>query len=1066
MACRWKKGRNLEKQNQSKGDVMRFGRKGFGGTVALTIAFLMGSCGGGGGGGGGGAPTPPTPVPPTFDSATLVNSSALDSNIEVAFDVAMDAGSITSDMDGGECDGVIQVSKDDFSSCLAMSEKPEPGAEKKKFVINPSVDLDVQTSYKVKVTTGAKNSAGTALAADSVKEFTSRSRYAVSTVTVAAEDLIGGKAKSRPTVTVTFSGQVETISTNQSDKQCDHSFQLLPDASKDSNDNVCVPLGLTKVDGKTYRAVANEDLTANTVYAVRITADVLDDDNHALSNTPYIVSAFTTGTQPRIDGIDPSNDTVPDLSTTLIPNIKITFSEAMPTTVTAGTPEDCTTGSVQLFKETDPDCVKMSSGTLSDDNRTFTMTPAGFLDPTKKYRLKLSKTIKNAFDFPLPDTQTGDRYGGFFVRAQREVTGVLPNTDKVTRNSAIKATFNGAIDPTKVIVDSNGGSGSCDNGATFLVTTGSNCVAMYKKEDSYDSNDHTFTIYPRYIFDASTTHNITIKTGLLDNEGAAIAREWDSTFDTLSEGITANPANNTPSVVLDTTIDVTFVNDMSSDTITAITGSAGDDATDDCSGSVQISNDGFSSCAKMKTDSKTTSDNKKFTFKAARLLPDATYQIRVTPAAKENDASAASAVDSEIILNGPKGFDTILSPTVVSMTKPPPNATTDIEARPEIEVEFSRNMKVASITTNTDDTNCEDGERFLVSSESGDFSDGTCIQMAGDPTNDNPRFSITPKLGSDLSADTIYRVKIKKDVTDDSGFDLNLKSDRTFTFKTASAPKFKSWSLPDATTNIRYTTAIRVVFDSSFDISRDSVTITDSTDTCGDEAFAVSKDGFNKCVVMSGIDASGDMRTFTIIPKGHLDPSTDYIARVTKKIKNIKGFSLPEKKELSFKTASEFKWRLPDTGYTKNDPDVSDDDGEVAPRYPLSFTDDGNSGGGVVIDNNTGLIWQNRDLTSYETWLDASKDCDAYKNITLGLNDGWRLPTVHELMQIVDFGKDSGKAINAAFAASADFYWTRNTLVGDDKFGYVVHFKTSDDGIVNAVTKTDSSTAKYRCVHE
>lgn len=56
--------------------------------------------------------------------------------------------------------------------------------------------------------------------------------------------------------------------------------------------------------------------------------------------------------------------------------------------------------------------------------------------------------------------------------------------------------------------------------------------------------------------------------------------------------------------------------------------------------------------------------------------------------------------------------------------------------------------------------------------------------------------------------------------------------------------------------------------------------------------------------------------------------------------------------------------------------------------------------GDTVIDNKTGIIWQNAEFTGSKTWDEAKADC---KNLVFEGYDDWRLPNVNELRTIMPY---------------------------------------------------------------
>ncbi|HXN31287.1 MAG TPA: DUF1566 domain-containing protein, partial [Polyangiaceae bacterium] len=114
---------------------------------------------------------------------------------------------------------------------------------------------------------------------------------------------------------------------------------------------------------------------------------------------------------------------------------------------------------------------------------------------------------------------------------------------------------------------------------------------------------------------------------------------------------------------------------------------------------------------------------------------------------------------------------------------------------------------------------------------------------------------------------------------------------------------------------------------------------------------------------------------------------------------------------------------------------------------------------GTVYDPGTKLTWQQAISSSTYTQADAATYCSA-----LGLNGAtWRVPTVKELLTIVDFTVPSpGPTVDStAFpGTAADHSWSATPYAGAPGDGWFVSFSTgfSDYGLM-------SSTSYVRCVH-
>ena len=88
---------------------------------------------------------------------------SISENISVTYSEAMDTASVTTNTSDTSCSGSFQLSSDTFSTCVQMSSSPSSSNSDKTFTIDPSSNLSYATSYKIRVTTGVKDSAGNVL---------------------------------------------------------------------------------------------------------------------------------------------------------------------------------------------------------------------------------------------------------------------------------------------------------------------------------------------------------------------------------------------------------------------------------------------------------------------------------------------------------------------------------------------------------------------------------------------------------------------------------------------------------------------------------------------------------------------------------------------------------------------------------------------------------------------------------------------------------------------------------------------------------------------------------------
>ena len=83
----------------------------------------------------------------------------------MTFSEPMQVTSISAATSGTSCTGTLQVSKDEFATCIAMSGNPVASGGNTAFTLTPSGGLASIGIYKVRVTTAAKDAAGNSLAA-------------------------------------------------------------------------------------------------------------------------------------------------------------------------------------------------------------------------------------------------------------------------------------------------------------------------------------------------------------------------------------------------------------------------------------------------------------------------------------------------------------------------------------------------------------------------------------------------------------------------------------------------------------------------------------------------------------------------------------------------------------------------------------------------------------------------------------------------------------------------------------------------------------------------------------
>ena len=94
------------------------------------------------------------------DSASSVS---IGSTISVTFSESIDKSSVTANTSNTTCSESMQLSSNNFSSCIQMSSTPSASNTNKTFSVTPSDNLSSETSYKIRVTTLVKDVMGNSM---------------------------------------------------------------------------------------------------------------------------------------------------------------------------------------------------------------------------------------------------------------------------------------------------------------------------------------------------------------------------------------------------------------------------------------------------------------------------------------------------------------------------------------------------------------------------------------------------------------------------------------------------------------------------------------------------------------------------------------------------------------------------------------------------------------------------------------------------------------------------------------------------------------------------------------
>ena len=123
----------------------------------------------------------------------------------------------------------------------------------------------------------------------------------------------------------------------------------------------------------------------------------------------------------------------------------------------------------------------------------------------------------------------------------------------------------------------------------------------------------------------------------------------------------------------------------------------------------------------------------------------------------------------------------------------------------------------------------------------------------------------------------------------------------------------------------------------------------------------------------------------------------------------------------------------------------------------------GGTGNGTVYDTKSKLTWQQTVSSTTYTWADAKTHCAGVGASLVGT--GWRLPTIKELVTIVDLSRATTPMIDPnAFPGtppSASF-WSSSPAAGSPSLAWYVNFGGRAYGSANSSYITNA--VNVRCV--
>ena len=286
----------------------------------------------------------------------------------MTFSEAMDPSYVTTSTSDTNCAGSIKVSSDNFSTCVRMSSEPVSSNSNRKWTLNPYDNLTVGTTYLIRVTTAAKDTAGNAMSSqyETSSGFTPADLTAPTVSSISPTDNQSSVSVS-DNISLTFSEIMDnsSITTNTDNTSCYGSFQVSSD-----NFSTCVQMSSSPSisnSAKTFTFDPSDNLSYDYKYKIKLTTDTKDENGVSLES-PYETS-FNTFDNSLV-AYYPFNGNVKDLTSN--GRDFTVYVDLSPGNATLTTGKDNSSNSAYSF-DGDEDYLEYTASIPSFDNYTISL---------------------------------------------------------------------------------------------------------------------------------------------------------------------------------------------------------------------------------------------------------------------------------------------------------------------------------------------------------------------------------------------------------------------------------------------------------------------------------------------------------------------------------------------------------------------------------------------------------------------------------------------------------------------------------------------------------------------
>lgn len=449
--------------------------------------------------------------------------------ISLVFSTGMAPDSVQVSTGGSACSGTIQVSADNFTTCVAMSGQPSNTDAGTNFALTPAAPLTANTLYKTRVTTGLRSADNNYLASAYTTGSGFRTGPGADTRAPIGPQAAGFIVPYDAAAAVGINTRVllyflepplpATVSANTADSQCSGSVRL----SKD-NFASCVRFRARPVistSGKNYTLIPAAQLEPGTAYKISVQNTVTDLAGNAFA---AFTSTFTTAT-----GVSPTPNSVAGVSpaenvTNISVNAyyQITFNRAIdPATLELNFLTTQCSGVIQVSMDGFNTCVPLSSRVLLSESFTDVyLYPQGSLATSTVYRIRVTSQLQDAFGESVSAfTQTNGFTTGNPAAPVVEHLIAFDGSSLGSLLAPFGVAFSKIMNPATITV--NTANTNCLGGFSFQVSSDNFTTCLRMALVTANSSNARFFAYPALPLTANTVYKTRLTIGAQDALGNA-----------------------------------------------------------------------------------------------------------------------------------------------------------------------------------------------------------------------------------------------------------------------------------------------------------------------------------------------------------------------------------------------------------------------------------------------------------------------------------------------------------------------------------------------------------------